>query len=277
MTTVAQALRDAAARLADVSDTARLDAELMMEGALAMPRSAMLLRARDLAAPTAFTPMLARRLGGEPVAYIMGRQDFYGRSFIVNPHVLIPRADSETIVEAALPLCDADTRILDCGTGSGALLLTVVAERRGSHGIGVDACPDAIGVAQANARALNLDHRVRMLERDWMLADWCDGLGTFNLVLANPPYVKDAATLGPGVREYEPARALFAGRDGLADYRALLPHMDALLAPGGAAIIEIGHDQAAAVEALAAQAGFTARLLRDLADRARGLVLRRRM
>ena len=276
MITVAQALRDAAAGLESVSDTARLDAESLMAGALDLPRSAMLLAAHDTPEPAGFAPLYARRRAGEPVAYILGRQDFYGRSFAVSPHVLIPRADSEAIIEAAVPVCKRGTRILDCGTGSGALLLTMLAECTGSHGVGVDICPHALEVARANTARLSVESATQLLQRDWTRPGWRDGLGVFDLILANPPYVDEAAPLGPGVREHEPGRALFAGEGGLTHYRALIPQLDRLLAPGGTAVFEIGYDQADAVRGLAVEAGFAAELHRDLADRPRGLVLRRR-
>lgn len=274
MRNVTQALRDAAARLTDASDTARLDAELLMADLLGMARSSMLLAARDLPEPAAFAGSVERRAMGEPVAYITGKQDFYGRSFVVTPDVLIPRADSETLIEAALPMCKSGARILDLGTGSGALLLTIVAETPDATGIGVDASPAALAIAELNMRRLGLTDRVDMQCGDWNRANWYDRLGTFDVVLANPPYVEEGAALDGSVRDYEPAAALFAGADGLDDYRAIIPGLRALMAQGGAAVLEIGHRQDGAVMALARQAGFAVTLHRDLADRPRALVLR---
>ncbi len=275
MRTVAEALREAAGGLAPLSDTARLDAELLMAAALDCGRSQMLLNARDCAEPDVFPAWVERRRSGEPVAYITGRQDFYGRSFIVDEHVLIPRADSETVVEAALRECPAPGRILDCGTGSGILLLTLLTENDAATGIGIDRSTGALAVARANARMFELDDRVTLLDRDWTRDGWTDGLGRFDLIVANPPYVEEDAVLDAGVRNHEPAAALFAGPDGLADYRVLVPLLSALLTPDGVAVVEIGHRQSDAVAGLATAAGLASRPLTDLADRPRGLVLRR--
>ncbi len=271
--TVAQALREAAAALAQISDTARLDAELLMAAALDLPRSAMLLQARDLTAPDAFAKMVARRMKGEPTAYIVGKQDFYGRTFIVDPDVLIPRADSETVIEAAVGRCREGAQILDLGTGSGALLLTLLAETRDTHGIGIDAAPGALAIARANAAQFDLSDRTRMLERDWTRAGWRGGLGTFDMIVANPPYVAAGAPLDAMVRDHEPAAALFAGPDGLDDYRIIIPQLRGLMTATGTAALEIGHDQEETVSALARQSGFAVTLRRDLAQRPRVLIL----
>lgn len=271
---VSDALRAATARLAETSDTPRLDAELLMAAALGISRSDMLLRHQQAAAPAIFDDHLTRRLRREPIAYILEVQEFFGREFIVNPAVLIPRADSETIVEAALAELPDGGRILDLGTGSGALLLTLLAERPDSDGLGIDASLGATAVAAANAARLGVADRAHILHRDWTEPDWTEGLGQFDLLLANPPYVETGADLEPDVRNFEPASALFAGEDGLDDYRLLIPHMRGLLATGGCAVVEIGHQQAELVGKLAENAGFSTRLCRDLADRPRALVLR---
>ena len=148
--TVAEALREAAPTLAGVSDTARLDAEVLMAHALGVGRSDLLLRHMRDPAPPAFAPLAARRMAHEPVAYITGHQEFYGRDFRVTHDVLIPRGDSETLVNAALEAAPAPHRVLDCGTGSGALLLSVLAEREGAEGIGIDRSPAAFGLDGAN-------------------------------------------------------------------------------------------------------------------------------
>lgn len=272
--TVAEALREAAARLGAVSDTARLDAELLMAETLGISRSDLLLRQTGDAVPDGFEPLVQRRLAHEPVAQILGRKEFYGREFIVGRAVLTPRADSETIVEAALEAVPAPRRVLDLGTGSGALLLTLLAERPESQGIGIDASAAALAVAAVNAEALGVGGRAQMLHRDWNESGWRDGLGCFDLVLANPPYVEEGAQLAPSVIDYEPAAALFAGPEGLDDYRAIVPQLPALLAPDGVAVFEIGPTQADAVAGLAAEAGFTSELRRDLANRPRALILR---
>jgi release factor glutamine methyltransferase len=277
--TVAEALRDAAARLAAGSDTARLDAEVLMGHALGCGRSDMVLRHMRDPVPEGFGALIERRLRHEPVAYIVGHQEFFGLSLRVTPDTLIPRGDSETIVEAALAALSASgpvpARVLDCGTGTGALLLAVLSERPGALGIGIDRSPGALAVAADNAARLGLADRSAMMLRDWTQAGWADGLGTFDLVLANPPYVEDSANLAPDVLVFEPAGALFAGADGLDDYRILLPQLPRVLTPDGVAVIEIGHTQAEAVTAIAAEAGMAAQLHRDLAGRPRALVLSR--
>lgn len=269
--TVAGALREATARLG--TDWARDEAEMLMAHALGASRSAMLLGHMRDAVPTSFAAMLERRLAHEPVAYIIGEVDFFGRRFTVTPDVLIPRGDSETVVTAALDACPAPRLVLDCGTGSGCLLLTVLAERGGAHGLGIDRSDAALAVARANAAALGVAERATFREADWTRRGWADGLGKFDLVLANPPYVEDSADLDPSVRDHEPACALFAGPEGLDDYRVLIPQLPALLAPGGIAVVEIGWRQAEAVAAISREAGLSATLRRDLADRPRALVL----
>lgn len=273
--TVAQALRDAAARLAAGSDTARLDAEVLMAHALGVSRSDVLLRHMGDAAPAGFAALVERRLGHEPVAYITGQQEFFGLPFQVSAAVLIPRGDSEVLVEQALAQAPAHARVLDCGTGSGALLLAVLANLADASGVGIDRSPQALAVAQANAEALGLAARTRMVAADWDVPGWADVLGgPFDLVLANPPYVEDAADLAPSVREHEPAGALFAGAEGLDAYRSLIPQLPRLLAPDGRALVEIGHAQAPAVTEIANRAGLTASLHHDLGGRPRVLELK---
>jgi release factor glutamine methyltransferase len=274
VTTVTEALRDAARPLEAVTDTGRLDAELLMAEVLGVSRSDMLLRHTRDPAPEAFQALIARRLAHEPVAQILGRKDFYGREFRVTRDVLIPRADSETTVAAALGACPPNGRILDCGTGSGALLLTLLAELPEAAGVGVDRSEAALAVAADNAARLGLSGRAEMRLGDWHEPGWREGLGAFDCVIANPPYVEEHADLAPSVRDYEPAGALFAGPEGLDDYRALIPQLPALLAPGGSAVLEIGATQAGPVANLAANAGFGTELRRDLGGRPRALILR---
>ena len=271
--TVAGAVREAAARLAPTSDTARLDAELLMAHALGVSRSDLLVRHMQGAVPPAFAALVERRARHEPLAYITGRQEFFGRPFAVSPAVLIPRADSESVVLAALEVVPAPARVLDCGTGSGALLLTVLAECPAAQGMGIDRSAGALAVAQANAAALGLADRADMVAADWHAAGWPARLGQFDLILANPPYVEDHARLDPTVRDHEPGEALFAGPEGLDDYRVLIPQLPALLAPGGMAVLEIGHTQAPAVALIAAAAGFAAQVRHDLGGRPRALIL----
>jgi release factor glutamine methyltransferase len=273
--TVAEALRQAAQRLETVSDTARLDAELLMAEALGISRSELLLRHTGDGEPDVFQALVMRRLAHEPVAQILGRKEFYGREFRVGRAVLTPRADSETTVAAALQACPDARRVLDCGTGSGALLLTLLAEWPRASGIGIDRSSAALAVAADNAVRLGLSDRAQMRLADWREPDWSAGLGRFDCVIANPPYVEAGAELAPSVSDYEPAEALYAGPEGLDDYRALVPQLPALLAPGGVAVLEIGAAQADAVTRIAAQAGFAAELRRDLGGRARALILRK--
>jgi len=270
---VAAAIRDAAQALAATSDTARLDAEILMAHALGCTRSDLLLRHMPSAAPENFAALIARRAAHEPVAYITGTQEFWGLTFRVTRDTLIPRSDSETIVEAAREAASAPRRILDCGTGTGALLLATLSERPAAQGLGIDASPAALAVATYNAAALGLANRAQMRLADWTKPDWAKDLGQFDLILANPPYVEQEANLAPSVSHFEPSSALFAGPDGLDDYRRLIPQLPALLTPQGIAVIEIGHTQAEPVSAIAASAGFSTQLRHDLAGRPRALVL----
>lgn len=271
---ISDALRAAAERLAASSDTPRLDAELLMAHALGVSRSDLLLRHMRDAAPDGFTALMERRMGHEPVAYIMGHQEFFGLTLRVTPDVLIPRGDSEVLVEAALAARGDARTVLDCGTGSGALLLAVLAWLPRANGIGIDRSPAALAVAQGNAAAVGVHGRARFLLGDWTQPGWSQGFAPFDLILANPPYVEADAQLAPSVAAHEPAGALFAGPEGLDDYRVLLPQLPGLLAPGGVALVEIGAAQADSVSAIARAAGLAVLLHRDLAGRARVLELK---
>ncbi|WP_374411160.1 peptide chain release factor N(5)-glutamine methyltransferase [Novosphingobium colocasiae] len=271
--TVGEAIRAAAERLGATSDTARLDAEVLMAHALVASRSDLLLRYMRDPAPDGFAALVDRRAAQEPVAYITGTQEFFGLPFSVDARVLIPRGDSEVLVETALAERPGARRVLDCGTGSGALLLAVLANLAEATGVGIDASAASLAVAAANARTLGLAERARMVAADWRLPDWTGGVdGPFDLILANPPYVEDDAVLAPSVRSYEPASALFAGPAGLDDYRNLIPRLPALLAADGLALVEIGYTQADAVAALGAAAGMASRLVHDLGGRPRVVV-----
>ena len=270
-----QAIRDAAARLSASSDTPRLDAEVLMAYALGVSRSDLLLRHMDGAVPAAFAALVERRVAHEPVAYIRGEQEFFGLPFRVSPDVLIPRGDSEVLVEAALKARPDARRVLDCGTGSGALLLAVLTQLPEAEGVGIDRSAEALAVARGNAERLGLVARAGMVAADWQVPGWTALLGeAFDLVLANPPYVEEDSVLAPSVRGHEPAGALFAGPEGLDDYRVLVPQLPSLLAPGGVALVEIGATQADGVSGIARAAGFAVTLHRDLADRARVLELK---
>ena len=270
---VADAVRAAAERLAVTSDTARLDAELLMAHTLGVSRSDMLLRHMRVSEPAGFEGLVARRAAREPVAHIVGHQEFFGLDFTVTPDTLIPRGDSETIVQAALDTARPDARVLDMGTGSGALLLAFLDRRPGSSGIGIDACAAALDVAANNCERLGLAGRARFLEASWLEDGWSNDLGRFDLVLCNPPYVEADAELEPDVRAYEPASALFAGPEGLDAYRAIVPQLGKLLLPDSAAVLEIGARQEEAVSAIARESGFSVKLECDLAGRPRALIL----
>jgi release factor glutamine methyltransferase len=267
---VRAALADAARTLARASDTPRLDAELLMAHALGCEREAVLLGRLGDPVPEAFAGLVGRRGTGEPLAYIVGHRDFWTIRLQVGPGVLIPRADSETLIEAAtrhFAGTAGPKRILDLGTGPGTLLLAALAEWPDAEGLGVDGSETALAYARANAAAMGARAAFR-------IGDWADGIdGRFDLILCNPPYIAaDDPDIGPGVREHEPAEALFAEDGGLAAYRRVVPALRDLLAPGGAAILEIGWRQGAAVAAMVAASGLTARLLRDLGGRPRAIV-----
>jgi release factor glutamine methyltransferase len=263
-------LNAAAALLAATRSIDRFDAEVLLAHLVGEERLAMLAGPdRDIDA-AAYEALVARRAGGEPVAYITGHREFWSLDLAVTPDVLIPRPDSETLIEAALHAWGKrrPATILDLGTGSGALLLAALSEWPNARGLGVDRSPAALAVAQGNADRLGFGRRAAFL-----LGDWGAGVrGRFDLILANPPYVETGADLSPEVRR-EPAQALFAGADGLDDYRRLVPQLADLLTPAGIAVLEIGHTQAAAVLALAVAAGMTGTVRRDLGGRDRCLVL----
>ncbi len=273
--TVATALAEAARKLEPVSDTPRLDAELLMAHALGLERGAMLLRMRELAVPPGFAGLIARRMAHEPVAYIRGRQQFWDLDLAVTPDVLIPRADSETLIEAARQYFrkSAPARILDLGTGSGALLLAALSTFPDAQGIAMDASASALAVAEGNARRLGFAARSSFLHRSWHDEGWAGDLGIFDLILCNPPYVETTARLAPQVRDHEPAEALFAGREGLDEYQRLIPRVPPLLAPQGVAIFELGKGQDDAVTRMAGMQGLAVQPHQDLAGIVRALSL----
>ena len=253
---------------------ARLDVEILMAHALGLSRSEMLMRQRDLAVPVGFAALIERREAAEPVAYIRGSQEFWGLDLAVTPDVLIPRGDSETLIEMAVDSFagrSAPKRILDLGTGSGALLLAALSVFAGAEGVGIDASLPALGVAGGNAEQLGFADRTSFRQLDWLDAGWPGDLGSFDLILCNPPYVETDAELDATVAEHEPHSALFAGADGLDDYRMLIPQIPTLLAPDGIAIFEIGCTQADAVSDLATKAGLSTEMRRDLAGNPRAL------
>jgi release factor glutamine methyltransferase len=264
---VRASLAEAARHLTPVSDTPRLDAELLMAHALGISRDALLLGHLDDPVPPGFPALLARRLVHEPVAYITGTRAFWSIELRVGPGVLVPRPDSETLIEAAVTHFAGrpPARILDLGTGPGTLLLAALAEWPEAHGLGIDASERALEYAEDNAIDLEMEERARFKPGDWAK----DLHGRFDLILCNPPYIETGARLPAGVRDHEPADALFAGPDGLDAYRVLAPQIARLLAPGGIACIEVGAGQAEAVAAMLAEQGLRTGLRNDLAGIAR--------
>jgi release factor glutamine methyltransferase len=269
---IARALADAARQLASSSDTARLDAELLMAEALHIDRDKLILSPPDRKIPDRFWKMIERRKGGEPVAYITGRRAFWNVELHVGPGVLVPRPDSEVLIASAIEHFgdgQEPDRILDLGTGPGTLLLAALDVWPKATGVGIDVSRRALSYASANARRLGIEPRAK-----WTQGDWAKGLAEkFDLILCNPPYVAEGAELGPGVREFEPDEALFAGKEGLDAYRELAPQLPRLLSRGGLAAVEIGADQAKAVTGLLARDGLAATVGHDLAGRPRALLL----
>jgi release factor glutamine methyltransferase len=222
-----------------------------------------------------FGTLVRRRAGREPMAYLLGTAGFWTLTLETNPATLIPRADSEAVVEAALENPAAIRRVLDLGTGTGALLLAVLAARPDAVGIGVDLAPEAAALAARNAAANGLAGRAHFVCGDWARAIG----GRFDLVLSNPPYIESAAVprLMPDVAGFEPALALDGGADGLDAYRHLVGILPGLLLPGGRAVLELGQGQRPAVEALARNAGLEpVSAHRDLGGIDRALVLQAR-
>ena len=222
----ASALREAALILAEVSDSPRLDAELLMAHALHIERSELLLKLPELRALAEFSTLIERRQQSEPIAHIIGKKEFWGLDFQVTPDVLIPRPDSELLIEEAVRIFASahPHRIVDLGTGSGALLLATLHEFPEAKGLGMDASAAALQIAHNNADALGLADRAKFLLLDWTLRDWTGSLGSgFDLILANPPYVATRARLSADVANFEPHQALFAGEQGLDDYRIIIP------------------------------------------------------
>ncbi|MGI4730239.1 MAG: peptide chain release factor N(5)-glutamine methyltransferase [Janthinobacterium lividum] len=268
--TVRHAIAAAAARFG-FSATPRLDAELLMAHALGTTREAMLLSRLADPAPAAVAALVERRAAQEPVAYITGTRAFWTIELAVGPGVLIPRADSETLIEAAVAHfagTPGPRTVLDLGTGSGALLLAALAEWPAARGVGIDASEAALAIARDNARRLGLADRATVMSGNWA------GTGaTFDLVLCNPPYVAADAVLPDEVARFEPASALFAGEDGLDDYRTIAAVLGPQIAPGGVACIEIGSDQGTSAAVLFGAQGLTVGLRRDLAGHDRCLVV----
>jgi release factor glutamine methyltransferase len=243
-----------------------------MAEALHIDRDRLLLSPPDRKVPQRFWDMVDRRKAGEPIAYITGRRAFWNIELHVGPGVLVPRPDSEVLIASAIEHFQGTSgpkRILDLGTGPGTLLLAALDVWPNATGVGVDVSRRAMSYAAANARRLGFEARVKFRE-----GNWADGISEkFDLVLCNPPYVPEGAEVGAGVREFEPDEALFAGSEGLDAYRALAPQLPRLLAKGGLAAVEIGHDQAKAVSRLLARDGLRGRVAQDFGGRDRVLLL----
>jgi release factor glutamine methyltransferase len=278
--TVGALRRDASARLAKAGiGSAALEARLLLARALAIEETAVLALADAEVEPAKrarLEALVQRRVKGEPLARILGRKEFWSSAFALGPETLVPRPESETVVEAALaalPDRTAALKVLDLGTGTGVLLAAILLERTAAFGVGVDRSERALQVAQENLRALGLAGRAGLVCGDWSAAI----AGRFDLIVANPPYIAQSEfdRLPAEVREHDPRLALDGGRDGLDAYRVILPDLPRLLAPAGIAVLELGQGQEAAVGALARTARLSARgpARRDLLGIPRALVI----
>ena len=260
-------------------ESPRLEARLLLAHAIGCRTEDLLRDPRAPVPPAAalgFADLLRRRLDREPVAHLLGAAEFWSLPFIVSPVTLVPRPDTETLVEAAVaafPRREAVRRVLDLGTGTGCLLLAALSEFPEATGVGVDAVPEAAALARRNAFALGMDGRANFIAGSWGAALRCS---PFDLILSNPPYVESGAipALAPEVALHEPRSALDGGADGLDAYKALLPEIRGLLSPRGRAVVELGLGQRGAVEALAIANGLHALCCRaDLGGVDRALVL----
>ncbi len=262
-------------------DSARLDAGLILGAVLGMDRATLLaentrrLSGQEIAR---FEALLARRLERRPLAQVLGHREFWSLDFLVTEATLDPRPDSETLVEAVLAARQGNppARLLDLGTGTGCLLLSLLSEWPGAWGLGLDRSPEAAKVAARNASRLGLASRAAIV-----VADWSSGLrGTFDVVVANPPYIPegDLAGLAPEVARFEPRTALVAGADGLDDYRRIARALPELLAPGGLVGLEVGSGQAGAVaDLLSAEGLLVSGTVRDLAMVERVVLAKKRL
>ena len=271
----ADAISEIAARLAAVGiEDSRREARIILAAALSVDAAGLLLL------PTvpdgSAEKLVARRANREPLAYILGRKEFWGLEFAVSPATLIPRPDSETVIEAALdcfPQRGQVRRILDLGTGTGCLVLSALSEFKNAFGIGLDISPEAAFLAARNARALGLANRSA-----FAVSDWTAPLGgtKFDLLLSNPPYIagSEIAGLMPEVGRFEPVSALDGGPDGLAAYRTIIAALPGMLADSGVALLELGINQAEPVAEMAEAAGFRTDFRQDLANIPRVVLIR---
>jgi len=254
----------------------RLEARLLLGQATGMTLETLLADPERVVEATRYEHLLQRREAREPLALILGRREFWSMEFAVSDATLVPRPESEAVIEAACAAfpdsAHPPRRILDLGTGTGCLLLAALAEFPTAVGVGVDISPAAASLARRNAAMLGFGDRTA-----FVVADWTSAMSArFDLVIANPPYIATAEIPGlmPEVGLYEPRVALDGGIDGLDAYRKLAPALRASLAELGVAVFEIGSGQALAVAALAAGAGLTTSLSPDLAGTPRAIVLR---
>jgi release factor glutamine methyltransferase len=247
-------------------DNARFEARLLLGRAAGLSAEQLIARGQDSIAaevPARLRALTARRVQREPMAYILGEREFWGLTFKVTPDVLVPRPDTETVIEAALALLPDRARpwrLLDLGVGSGCLLLTLLKEFPNATGVGLDASREALAVARGNAEALGVASRARLVEGDWRVPRWMDRLGgPFDLVVSNPPYVEAGAIDGlmPEVARYEPRLALDGGGDGLAAYRLIASAGPKLVTPAGYLLLEAGAGQALEIASLFSRAGMT--------------------
>jgi release factor glutamine methyltransferase len=273
-TTVARAIDDGAARLAQITDTPRLDARLLLAHALGLNRNDLIRDPARAIDDDAYRALLARRIAREPLALIVGRREFWSLDFQVSPATLVPRPDSETLIEAALAAFAGKpqpSRVLDLGTGTGCLLLALLSEFPSAFGIGLDRIPAAAMLAKTNAAHLGLADRSAFLVGDWT----APLAGRFDLIVSNPPYIPSAEIplLMPEVAEHEPRSALDGGADGYDAYRDIIADLNNRLAPTGVAVLELGQRQAISVADIARESGFVAALRLDLAEIPRAIVL----
>lgn len=279
--TLHQAIAEATALIseqADLRDNARRDAELLLLHVIGASRTVLFTDGNlpiDAAKMAVYRDLVERRAAGEPIQYILGEQEFYGLPLWVTPAVLIPRPETELLVEAALARLPADRplRLVDVGTGSGAIAIVIARHLPLARMTALDISPTALEVARANATRHDLAGRIRFVESDLLGA--LDGTDRIDAVLSNPPYVPEAdrSTLHRQVRDHEPASALFAGSDGLNLYRRLIPQAAAAIKPGGLLAMEIGYGQRQAVTGLL-QGWEAVQVLNDLQGISRVIVAR---
>lgn len=273
MPTIAEALRDGA-RMIQHSETPLLDARILLKFVLNMDDAELIARSEEILCKEdaeIFEGFLKRRAASEPVAYIIGEKEFWSLPFKVTKDVLIPRADSECLIETALARRDKHEKlhILDLGVGSGCLLCALLLEFPNSRGVGVDRAQQAAQIARRNARALALDSRIELIVGDWFKPIE----GQFDLIVANPPYIPAAATLPEDVVKHEPSGALFAGEDGMDAYRAILTDAPKALKPDGLLLFEMGDSQGDALTGMVSEAFPKTEIfpIFDLKGRKRGL------